>query len=54
MVLGRGGKRSEALAPSSEFKQFWMPAFAGMTVLGAFCEIGDIHKRKDIEKKLIQ
>jgi hypothetical protein len=33
-----GGARSEALALSSYYKRFWMPASAGMTGFGPFYE----------------
>ena len=33
-----GGARSEALALSSNYKRFWMPASAGMTGFGPFYE----------------
>ena len=36
--MREGGARSEALALSSVFKYFWMPAFAGMTKFRTFYE----------------
>ena len=42
VIPAKGGARSEALALSSIFKWFWMPAFAGMTEFRTFYEFVNV------------